>query len=156
GFVGSGGEADVEGIRATGQVGVQVLGPGKITGCGRAVTFDGGSDNIVAGLYVSGNLSGIVLLGGSNPVARENVIVTNQGDGISLSEVTNAQVVQNRISANGVASDPSRGWGITNDNASSAVISGNHILGNLHGGIAERGASALAASIVDDVVLGNG
>src|SRR5437870_4625382 len=63
GFVNSAGETDVEGIRATDRVGVQVLGPGKITGCGRAVTLDGGRDNVVAGLYLNGNLTGILLQG---------------------------------------------------------------------------------------------
>jgi hypothetical protein len=37
-------EFDVEGIRATGRTGVTVLGPGKITNCGRTVTFEGGSN----------------------------------------------------------------------------------------------------------------
>ena len=156
GFVSSGGEADVEGIRASGYVGVKVLGPGKVTGCGRAVTFQDGSNDVVEGLYLSGNLTGIVFEGGSGHRAEGNVVVGNQGNGIELSSVTNAEVVGNVVTANGVTSDPSRGSGVTNDNASSAAISCNQIVGNLKNGISEGGASVLAATIESNVVLGNG
>ena len=156
GFVNAGGELDVEGIRATNHVGVNVIGPGKITGCGRAVTFFSGSDNVVRGLYLSGNLTGINLQGGAGHTARNNVIVSNEGTAIATSRVVNARILDNWIVANGGDPNLARGFGITNDNASSATISRNHILGNFRGGIAEVGASALISEISRNIILGNG
>ena len=67
---------------------VQVLGPGKITNCGRAVSFFGGSNNVVQGLYVTGNATGIVISNELNPVVRDNVVVRQKGDGIDIGGVT--------------------------------------------------------------------
>ena len=156
GFVNVGGELDMEGIRVTNHVGVNILGPGKITGCGRAVTFFSGSDNEVRGLYLSGNLTGINLQGGAGHTARNNVIVSNEGTAIATSGVVNARILDNWIVANGGDPNLARGFGITNDNASSATISRNHILGNFRGGIAEVGASALISEISRNIILGNG
>ncbi len=135
---------------------VNVIGPGKITGCGRAVTFFNGSDNVVRGLYLSGNLTGINLQGGADQTARNNVIVSNEGTAIATSGVVNARILDNWIVANGGDPNLARGFGITNDNASSATISRNHILGNFRGGIAEVGASALISEISRNIILGNG
>ncbi len=156
GFVNVGGELDMEGIRVTNHVGVNILGPGKITGCGRAVAFQGGSDNVVRGLYLSGNLSGISFQGGADHTAQKNVIVSNEGTAMATSGVVNVQILDNWIAANGGDPDPARGFGITNDNASSATISRNNILGNFRGGIAEVGASALISKISRNIILGNG
>ncbi len=156
GFVNSGGELDVEGIRTTNHVGVSVIGPGKVTGCGRAVAFQGGSDNVVRGLYLSGNLSGLSFQGGADHTAQKNVIVSNEGTAIATSGVVNVQILDNWIAANGGDPDPARGFGMTNDNASSATITRNNILGNFRGGIAEVGASTLISKISRNIILGNG
>ncbi len=149
-------ELDVEGIRATGRTGVKILGPGKIANCGRAVTFDGGSNNEVRALYIAGNLTGIVLQLESGSIARYNVIISNLGNGIEMSWAANVQLLQNYVAANGGDPSGSRGFGVTNDNTSVAAISGNKILGNQLGGIAEVGASVLSAQITENIILGNG
>jgi len=150
-------EFDVEGIRATNHSGVKVLGPGKITNCGRAVTFEGGSNNIVQGLYISGNLGGLTFIGGANSTARDNVIVRNLLAGIGTSGSENIQILENYIAANGGWDAlPNPGWGILNDNASTVTIANNYILGHENGGIGEVGASALSAQITNNIILGNG
>lgn len=156
GFVNSGGELDVECVIASGRTGVRVLGPGTIKGCGRAVSFQGGSGNEAADLHITDNLTGIVFQGGSGHVAHDNIIKDNLGTGVALSEVVGAQILDNLIQDNGGDADPDRGFGITNDNFSTATIGGNRILRNLRGGIKEVGASTFVATIVGNVVLDNG
>ncbi len=152
-------ELDVEGIRATGRTGVKVLGPGKITNCGRAVTFEGGSNNTAQGLYLTGNLGGVAFIAELGSTARDNVIVRNGIAGIGTSTSVNIQILENYIAANGwyqAPDQPNAGFGILNDNASTATIANNYILGHEKGGIGEVGASALAAQITNNIILGNG
>jgi len=152
-------ELDVEGIRATGRTGVKILGPGKITNCGRAVTFEGGGNNSVQGLYISGNLGGLTFISESGSMARDNVIVKNLLAGLGMSGSVNIQILENYIAANGgwdTPDQPNPGWGILNDNVSTATIAHNYILGHENGGIGEVGASALAAQITNNIILGNG
>ncbi len=152
-------ELDVEGIRATGHTGVKVLGPGKITNCGRAVTFEGGSNNTAEGLYLTGNLGGVAFLSETGSMARDNVIVRNGIAGIGISTSVNIQILENYIAANGgfdAPDQPNVGFGILNDNASTATIANNYILGHDRGGIGEVGASALAVQITKNIILGNG
>jgi hypothetical protein len=156
GFVNSGGELDVECVFASGRTGVRVLGPGTITGCGRGVTFQGGSHDEVAGILLTGNLTGIVFQGGANHLADDNLVEGNLGNGIELSGVSQAQILDNVIQDNGGDSNPSRGFGLTNDNASTATICRDRILHNVRGGIGEVGASALTSTICDSIVLDNG
>jgi hypothetical protein len=159
GYYGTPYEDDVEGIRATGRNGVKVLGPGKITNCGRAVIFAGGSDNLVQGLYISGNLGGLTFDGGANSTARDNVIVGNFLAGIGTNGSVNIQILENYIAANGgfVAPDqPNVGWGFLNDHASTVTIANNYILGHEKGGIGEVGLSALTAQITNNIILNNG
>lgn len=158
GFVNASGELDVEGVRSTNHSNVKILGPGKIAGCGRAVTLEGGLGNLVHGLYLSDNLTGVVLIGGTNPTVQHNLITGNLGTAVALSATTGARIIDNWLTGNGGDPDPVRGFGITNDNMSpGAVIRRNRILGNIRGGIVEVGASLLVgAKIVQNVVLGNG
>lgn len=151
-------EADVEGIRATGRTGVQILGPGTITNCGRAVTFEGGSNNTVQGLLITGNLSGISILWSTNAVLRNNVMVRNSLNGGGADSSTNVQLIGNYIAANGGYTGLSpeiMGWGWMNNNGGSATFANNYILGNEQGGIGEVVYSALAAQITNNIILGN-
>ncbi len=149
GWVYTGYENDVEGIRVTSHSGVKILGPGKITNCGRAVTLSGGVNNEVRGLTLSGNLTGIVLVYQTDLVVRNNVIVGNLGNGIDVSDSANAQVVGNYIAGN-------VGWGMGYYTTNPLVISGNYILGNQEGGFLEAIASSLSAQITGNIILGNG
>ena len=136
-----------------------MVGPGKITNCGRAVIFARGSDNVVQGPYITGNLGGLTFDGGMNSTARDNVIVANFLAGIATNGSVSIQILENYIAANGgfVAPDqPNAGWGILNDHASTVTIANNYILAHEKGGIGEVGASALTAQITNNIVLNNG
>ena len=140
-------EYDVEGIRVSAS-GVKILGPGKITNCGRAVTL-AGNNTTIEDLTLTHNQTGIVLLGG-NPLLRHNMIVNNNGNGIELNSMSGAILRENYIAGNG-------NWGVTNITGGSVTFDGNFILGNGSGGIGELGPSGgWSATLSNNVILGSG
>jgi hypothetical protein len=141
-------EADRPGIDTQGHSHVTILGPGKITGCGRAVVASG-NGVIAQGLTLTKNHTGVLVWNG-NPLFRDNVIVSNYGNGVELNSPNGTTLQRNHIAGN-------RSWGVTNISPGTTTFDGNFILGNGHGGIGEFGPSVnWVATLVNNVILGNG